>query len=238
MMQFESSNVGKAIAGLRLIGYFLLVMSAFDVVDILYPLQVFNPVWEFDTVGNLVERVAFPMIGFGLVFLGEFRDRTGVENFLLKPLSWLVLGVAIAYWVLVPVCISASWRVHNQTNAQVVSQLSQQRDQAKTAQNNLAKMSDEQLRNFVQRSTVGTLDNFDASAFRKQQLSVMKTTAEQTEVKAQAALSQQSQKLLKKALKWGVGGFVSGGLFVYLWHLSSWARLKKAPRTRSLATVK
>lgn len=237
MMQLETPTATKAIAGLRLIGYALLIFCVFDYVDILYPIQPFNSGWEFSTVGNIIERVGFPLIGFGLVFLGEEYNRSSVEKVLLKPLSWALLGFAIAYWLLAPLGVSAAWRLHNQNNAQMVTQLSRQRDQAKAAQDQLAKLSDEQLKEVVQRSTLGELNNFDPGSFRKQQRDGIETGTQQAEIQAKTALEQQSQNLLKKAVKWTLSAVIAGALFVYLWHLSAWARVKKT-RKKPLAAVR
>lgn len=234
-MQIESSATGKAIAGLRVVGYGILLLCLFDLVDLLYPFQAFNSDWEFNTVGNFVERVGFPLIGFGLVFLGEESNRVKFERFLLKPLSWLLLACAIVYWVFVPLSVSSGWRIYNQNNAQLVTQLSQQRESKKAAQEQLGKLSDEQVKALVQRSTVGSLENFNVDQFRKRQLEGLETTAQQSETQAKAVVAQQTKNLIKKGAKWTLGAFISGVVFLYLWHLSSWARAKKAKKARSMA---
>jgi hypothetical protein len=236
-MQFESISAGKAISGLRVIGYGILVLCLFDLVDILYPLQLFNSGWEFNTAGNLVERVGFPLVGLGLIFLGEETNRTKAEQFLLKPLSWVLLVYAIAYFLLVPLTVSSGWRIYNQNNAEMVAQLSQQRERAKSAQEQLGKLSDEQVKELVARSTVGGLQNFNAGEFRKRQLEGLETAAQQTEVQAKAALEQQTKNLLKKGTKWTLGAVISGAVFLYLWSLMGWARAKKV-RNRPMAATR
>ncbi|MBD2081718.1 HpsJ family protein [Leptolyngbya sp. FACHB-17] len=236
-MQFESTSAGKAISGLRVIGYGILVLCLFDLVDILYPLQLFNSGWEFNTAGNLIERVGFPLIGLGLIFLGEETNRTKAERFLLKPLSWILLVYAIAYFLLVPLTVSSGWRIYNQNNAEMVAQLSQQRERAKSAQEQLGKLSDEQVKELVARSTVGGLQNFNADEFRKRQLEGLETAAQQTQVQAKAALEQQTKNLLKKGTKWTLGAVISGVVFLYLWSLTGWARVKKV-RNRPMAATR
>lgn len=234
-MQFDSS--GKAIAGLRVIGYGILVLCLIDLVDILYPFQAFNSEWEFNTVGGLVERVGFPLVGFGLIFIGEESNRSKFERFLLKPLSWALMVYAIAYWVLAPIGVSSAWRIHNQNNAQLVSQLSQQREQVKAAQAQIQKLTDEQMKALVQRSTGGEVQNFNADEFRKRQIENIATTAQQAETQAKVAVEQRSKNLLKKSIKWTLGSVISGAVFLYLWYLSGWARMKKV-RNRPLAMTR
>jgi hypothetical protein len=198
-----------------------------DLVDLLYPFQAFNSDWEFNTVGNFVERVGFPLVGFGLIFLGEETSRHKVERFVLKPLSWLLLVCAIAYWLLAPLAVSSGWRIYNQNNAQLVGQLSQQRDRAKAAQEQLGKLSDEQVKALVQRSTVGSLENFNADQFRKQQLEGVGAQIQQAEAQLKATMTQQTKSLVKKGVKWTLGAAIAGTVFLYLWALSGWAREKK-----------
>ncbi|MBD1858304.1 MULTISPECIES: HpsJ-like protein, cyanoexosortase A-associated [Leptolyngbya] len=233
-MQFESSSAGKAIAGLRIVGYGILVLCVFDLVDLLYPFQVFNSDWEFNTVGNLVERVGFPLVGFGLIFLGEETSRHKVERFALKPLSWALLIYAIVYLLLVPLTVSSGWRIYNQNNAKLVNQLAQQRDRTKAAQEQLGKLSDEQVKALVQRSTIGSVENFNVPQFRKQQLEGVEAQAQQVEAQLKATVAQQTQNLVKKGTKWALGAAVAGVAFLYLWSLSSWAREKKI-KARPLA---
>lgn len=237
-MQLETQTVTKAVSALRLVGYGLLVMSVFDYVDILYPFQPFNSNWEFAIAGNLVERVGFPLIGFGLILLGDEHNRTKVERFVLKPLSWALLGFAIAYWLIAPLTVSAAWRLYNQNNIQMVSQLAQQRDQAKAAKEQLDKLSDEQLKEMVKRSTAADLSNFDAGSFRKQQRDGIDTGLQQADIQSKAALAQQSQNLVKKTLKWTLSTVIAGALFVYLWYLSAWARTMKPRKKKAMAAVR
>jgi hypothetical protein len=139
------------------------------------------------------------------------------------------------YWVFVPLSVSSGWRIYNQNNAQLVTQLSQQRESKKAAQEQLGKLSDEQVKALVQRSTVGSLENFNVDQFRKRQLEGIETTAQQSETQAKAVVAQQTKNLIKKGAKWTLGAFISGVVFLYLWHLSSWARAKKAKKARSMA---
>jgi hypothetical protein len=43
-----------------------------------------NRLWEFEAMGQLVERVPFFLIGLALVFYGKENYRYKWENFLLK----------------------------------------------------------------------------------------------------------------------------------------------------------
>ncbi len=181
-------------------------------------------------MGNFVERVGFPLIGFGLIFLGEAQNRTKIERILLKPLSWIILVIACVYWLFIPITVNAAWRTYNPINVKAVEQLSQQRTQFQAAKDRLSQLSDQDVMEFAKRSTVGALPDFKPQAFREQQQTGMERMAQQNEVQTQAALQVQARTLIKKGTKWILGSLVSGALFMYLWHASSWTRGKRKRR--------
>jgi hypothetical protein len=59
----------------RVLGYGLLLLALFDILEMFIPPGFMNPAWEFQTFGALVERVPVPLIGFVLVFYGEKYSR-------------------------------------------------------------------------------------------------------------------------------------------------------------------
>ena len=58
----------RAQAVVNLVGYSLLIFSLFDYIHIIVPPQFTNFIWEFQTIGTLVEHVAVPLIGLAMVF--------------------------------------------------------------------------------------------------------------------------------------------------------------------------
>ena len=56
---------------LRLVGYGLLVMAIIDLLFLLIPPQLMNPLWEFQTMGAIVERIPVTLLGIVLVYYGE-----------------------------------------------------------------------------------------------------------------------------------------------------------------------
>lgn len=60
---------------LRLVGYGLLVMAIIDVFFLVIPPQLMNPLWEFQTVGAIVERIPVTLLGIVLIYYDERGDR-------------------------------------------------------------------------------------------------------------------------------------------------------------------
>jgi hypothetical protein len=104
----------------RLVGYALLALVFLDIVDIFIPLKLSDANWEFQVVGNLVERVPVPALGLLLVLYGEKRAR------LIKFISILSILVGILFLLLIPLGISSTLRIDKQNNAQISAQANQQ----------------------------------------------------------------------------------------------------------------
>ncbi|MDJ0569642.1 MAG: HpsJ family protein, partial [Pleurocapsa sp. MO_192.B19] len=113
---------------LRLVGYGLLVMAVVDILFLLIPPQLMNPLWEFQTMGAIVERIPVTLLGIVLVYYGERSDRAPIEILILKGLSWLSMVAAILLLLMIPLNISNSYRIYHQQNATVNAQFVSQKD--------------------------------------------------------------------------------------------------------------
>jgi hypothetical protein len=208
---------------LRVVGYGLLVLAVFDVVEILTPPSFMNPVWEFQTLGGLVEHVPVPLIGMALVFYGEMYARNKREILILKGLSWLTLVFAIIFILLVPLGIIDSVRINKQTTAQIGIISEQQVSKAEQLEKNLNAATPQQIENFLKSRGQSLQDTSPEQA--KSQLLTQVGKAE-AEIKTKAETTESSQKLalLKSSVKWNLGALVSGTIFFMFWRLTSWAR--------------
>ena len=96
---------------LRLVGYGLLLLSLLDLIDTLVPLNLMEPVWQFQTLGKLVEQVPVPLIGIVLIFYGSRNSWAKWEQSLLKLLSWGALLAGIGYFLLVPLGLFSTLQI-------------------------------------------------------------------------------------------------------------------------------
>ena len=112
----------------RVVGYALLALSLFDVIDIFIPALFTNPAWEFQMVRSLVERVPVPLLGAVLVFSGEKSLK------IFKVLSWVCLLVGVLFFLLVPLGISASLRLNSQSAQELNTRVTQQANQLQQLQ--------------------------------------------------------------------------------------------------------
>ena len=207
----------------RVVGYGLLILTLFDVISALVPLQLSNPGWQFQTAGGFVERSAVPLLGFILVFYEEREFRKKRELLVLKLLSWVALLAGVFYFALVIVLFITPPTLNKSSEDQVKAQLAPRIAQAQQIQAQLAKAQPSQIEALMKSGNVpvGT----DPQVF-KSKLAQDAATAEKN-FTTQASVTNGAQRLAlyKNAVKWGLGSLVTGVLFIRIWAGTAWARL-------------
>ncbi len=229
LRRFSFSQL-RSITLWRLIGYVLLVLSLFDLVEKLIPRRLMNPAWELQTLGALVERVPIPLLGLVLAFYGERSWRARWELPLLKFLSWLALLLGVAFLLLIPVGVSNTVRIERQNSEQIAAQIDQQMTQIQKVEDAIegAKTPAEMEALISRLNRQGrSPDIKDSQQLEqvKEQLSdsIAKGEERMTE-QAEATRSSQRLGLWKSSVKWNLGALVSGVLFIGIWRGTRWAR--------------
>jgi hypothetical protein len=223
LQNFAVSQAGSMII-LRSLGYGLLLLALFDVVEILIPPNLMNPVWEFNAFGSIVDRVPVPLIGLALIFYGNLYSRGKWELLILKPLSWLTLLLTIIFLLSIPLGISNTIRLSRQSNFQVNSASQQQISQAEQIAQQVRQATPEQIDNFF-KAQKRTLDNKNTQEKRQELLSQVSQIQEQIKTKAQATQSSRNLTLVKSSVKWNLGALVATVLFFIFWKTTKWARV-------------
>ena len=222
----------RSISLIRWVGYGFLVLSLFDLIDILYPPDFMNPSWELQTMGQLVERVAVPLLGFVLIFFGERNSRDRWEIPVVSFLSWLTLLYGVIFLLLIPLGLFNTLRIDRQANQQISTQVNQvktQINQVKTqlkTVNNPAEMEN-LLTQINPQGGVPEIDSFQQFEEIKTRLStVVENSDQQLTTRAKEARSNQRQNLFKRSIKWNLGALITSALFISLWKGTVWARQK------------
>ncbi len=232
VLQRFNISLLRSIHLVRWLGYGFLILSIFDLVDILFPPNFMNPAWELQTMGQLVERVAVPLLAFVLIFFGERNSRDRWEVPVLNLLSWLALLYGIIFFLLIPLGLFNTLRVDRQANQQlstqvnlVQTQIQQVKEQLKTV-NNPDQMEDLLSRINPQGGTP-EIDSFQQFEEIKNRLSTVVANSDQEiATRAKEARNTQRQNLFKRSIKWNLGALVAGALFVSIWKGTVWARQK------------
>lgn len=210
---------------LRWIGYGLLIFALIDVIHILTSVQTSDPTWGLQTIGQFVERVVVPLLGFALVFFGEFYGRRGPEKLTLRILSWLCMILAVLFFLMAPAVVFQSVSLKGQAEQQASKVVDQRLAQLKQLEDQLNKSNPEQIKALAsQLNALGVqVDPKNPAAVKDQIETRIKAFREQLPAQVQGAAASQASGLLKNAVKWSLGAIVAGVLFLYLWKSSRWA---------------
>jgi len=217
---------------LHWIGYGFLLFALIELVTVMIPPQFMNPVWEFQTFGAIVERVAVLLIGFGLVFFGEEGGRGKWELPLLKSLSWLAFLTAILFFLMIPLGIVNTLRIDRQSNQQITSQVEQGRTRIQEIQKQLQGVTTQQqmeelLAGFNRTGGSPQIGSTQQLEEVKGQLSSVLAQGETTiNTQAKEAQANQRLNLLKSSVKWNLGALLTGVLLLVIWQGTSWTRRK------------
>jgi len=221
---------------LPLVGYAFLGLSLLDMVTIIFPPQMANALWEFETIGQLVERLMFPLLGFLLIFSPRYGAVPKFEVILLKILSWLCLLWGLFYLLLLPPIIHNMVRIQAQNMVQIQQQTQQQLRGVITLEQQLTQnTTDPQVQDLLQQilSQNPELKSPDqAKAELVDQLNALKAKTEGQE----QILQQRYQLTLRKnAFKWTIGAAMGGLTFLGIWYLTR--GLQGLKLSRSSTTV-
>lgn len=227
-----SLNMLRSLGLWRLVGYTFLILFALDLAEIFIPPQFLNPEWEFQTLGNLVERVAIPFIALILIFHGGNYLRKGWEFIVLTSLSWLSLFVGILFLLSVPLGIINTMRIDTLTNTKITEGTNQRLEVLQQVETRLKDVQNKQDMQVL----ISQLDSGNTPVIEnEQQLTQVKTnlaefitnSRNQLNRQAEMARKQNQKSLLKRSVKWNLGALISGILFIMTWQMTKWARIKE-----------
>ena len=185
-----------------------------------------DPVWEFESLGAIVERVPLPLLALVLVFYGEANFRAKWELTVLKLLSRACIVVGVLFLLLIPLCISNAVRINNINNDRVDTQITQQVSPLQRIEEQLGKATTNDLESLLARiNAQGGSPDIKNSQELKSRLSTEISKSERT-LKAQAEATRKTRRLalIKSSVKWCIGALIAGDLFIRIWQATRWAR--------------
>ncbi|MEB3828725.1 HpsJ-like protein, cyanoexosortase A-associated [Phormidium sp. CCY1219] len=225
LLRFSGDQL-RSIGRIRMVGYGLLVLALFDTIQVFISPNFMNPNWELQTMGALVERAPVPLLGFALVFFGEDYNRTGLEDILLKLLSWVCLLLAVVSLLFVPLGINNTLRLNRINNQQITVQSQQQLEQLEAIEQQVSQGSTEQLQTLaLELNRLGlSVDSTNTEGLKNEILSRIPQAREQVQTQTQQVRQNQRVNLLKNSVKWNLGALVSSALFFMIWRGTRWSR--------------
>ncbi|NJK27978.1 MAG: hypothetical protein HC925_04875, partial [Coleofasciculaceae cyanobacterium SM2_3_26] len=216
-------NQPQTVAIMRWTGYVLLILMALELAIIVFPPQLTDPAWEFQTIGQIVERLPVPLIGFVLIFYGEGFLRGRWEEMVLKALSWLTLAVGIGLLLFAPFTIITTGRLVDRATTQIDAAYTQQIDRVDRFEEQLNQATDTDIANILaQRGQ--TQENVSPNQVREQLQTQVATAREEIRTRTETERQTQQLNLSKNSAKWSINALVTGVLFIYIWRMTDWAR--------------
>lgn len=219
---------------LRLAGYGLLILTCLDLGAILLPPRLTDPVWELETMGQIIERIPVPLLAMVLIFFGELQGRGRWERPLLKGLSWMSLVFGLCLLLLVPLGVMNTMRIHGDNVKQMDSQYNQQVEQLTQLEQQVNQASSDQIAAFL-RSQGVTPEQTGNQQPKEQVLTELNQTKTELQKRFAEQKTGQRNTLFERSIKWNISAIVAGTLFIYAWKLTGWAR---GARKRKKATKK
>jgi hypothetical protein len=225
-------NLLKTLPILRGIGYGLLLLAFVDLLYIVFPLELTKPVWEYQVIGDLIRLVPVPILAFMLVFYGETTGRRRLERPVIRTLSWSTLFFGVVLLLMIPLTVINTMRISSYNNDQINIQIKQQKLQLDTTKGQLEKASLSQLQSLIPVPDEKTGQLPDApknpEEARTQVLSSLQKARETAELQATQARNNVQQNLMKNSGKIIIEALIAGCIFLYMWHMTSWARQRLA----------
>lgn len=216
--RLDPRNQWVSIFSLRFTGYVLLALSALDVVAIVFPPDLFNPTWEFATLGRLVERVPVPLIGLALIFYGGLRYRRSLERFFLRPLALLTVVAGVCYLLLVPLGFVRSIHLQHASQAQSSLEQDQQRTRYRQLEQQISNASLDQVIPLARRWQLVSAEEGQGTpeSVKSKALSLLKKNQLSQQKQSLVSRKAKEQQHLKNSVKWIMGALLSGLCHIYL----------------------
>ncbi len=224
-MKVDSEYQLSTLSIMRIIGYGLVFLSILDIIYIIYPLNLLNPTWEFNTIGALVEHTPVPLLALILVFYGKGEFRLQKEMYLLKFISWLCLLVGILFILMIPLGLVNTYRLYY--NSPAIAQSNQQIQQIKTVKEKIeTTQSTEEITKLLNLPQLpqNAPKIPDFKQFKTQTLTNLNQLEKNLKQQSEEIIKNQRLNLLKNSLKWNLGALVSGILFFWIWKSTVWVR--------------
>lgn len=226
-----SLNILRSVVLFRLIGYGFLILFALDIAAIFIPPNFLNPEWEFQTLGEVVERVAIPFIALLLIFYGGNYLRKGWEYLVLTTLSWLCLVTGVLFILAVPLGIINSVRIDSLATTRITEQANQRLQLLQEVETRLNDVNNREemqiLMSQLSNNNAPPIENEQQLAEAKSNLGEFITNSRnQLNTQTELRNNQRRKALLKQSVKWNLGALISGILFIITWQMTKWSRQK------------
>ncbi|AFZ43071.1 hypothetical protein PCC7418_0856 [Halothece sp. PCC 7418] len=212
---------------LNWLGYIILFVSVIDYVRVLYPPQLTNSNWEFETFILLVNNTWLVLLALILIYLPNRAQIRRFELSFLKLLRWLTLLGGIIFILLVPLTLVNANRLNENATAQLGQQQTNQQEQL----NNLKEALENESLSFFQLQRLRdqfNIENVPESSTLEQTL-IQKIEERKQRIRQQVNTEKQNRfrELLVEAIRNSFAGLLIGAFLIRLWWEARWVKSLK-----------
>jgi len=211
---------------LRIGGYTLFITWIFEIISYFFPLGFTDPIWEFETMGKIVNAGGTILVSLALIFLGSSEVNLRLEKNIIKGLSWFCLFLAIFHFVMLPLGLGNTWRIKNKLDVEVGLIVSQRMENLRQLEAKIkGANSDKELTdlfNSLVPPEKRSVEFKDANTqeIKTKMLAEITKSAPKFRAEAEASKVKPFQLLIKDAVKTNFGTLIFSVAFMYFWRFS------------------
>ncbi len=211
---------------LRIGGYTLFISWIFEVISYFFPPDFTNPLWEFETMGRIVNASATVLVALSLIFLGSSEVNLRLEKNIIKGLSWFCLALAIFHFVLLPLGLGNTWRIKNKLDVEVGLIVSQRMENLRQLEAKINQTtSDKELTNLFNslippENRSSEFQGKSSQEIKTKMLAEIAKSSPKFRAEAEATKSVPFNRLVKDAVKTNLGTLIFSVAFIYFWRFS------------------
>jgi arsenate reductase-like glutaredoxin family protein len=212
---------------INLVGYTILGLIFLDYIELFIPPKFFNPVWEFETIGKMVETAWAPLLGFVLIFYRRNNEIIKIGQLkILLLFSRLALVLGVIYLITVPLLISDSLRIQQSDRTQFNRQIELQNQQAEQIKDRLNQINETQFSKLLQAQgqQIPDLNSSSPEELKEKLFNQLQQNQDLVNSKVTTAMKQRQQTLWKSTCKWAIGGILAGVSLIFVARYTNWSK--------------
>lgn len=209
-----------------LAGYIFLGVTIIDYIFILFPLQLFNPLWEFQVLEKLVENAWSSILAGIFLFYPHKFPVIRIEKIILTWLSNFFLVLGIVYLLMSPLIIGDAYRIGYQRDIQLENKIAEQNKELSGIKAKLNQANLQQLNNFIQNNpSLKLKENTTALPKIREQLTYQIEVSQKAIINQEKSQVRELNSFTKKiGIKLVMKTILVGILLIGIWHYSAWTR--------------
>lgn len=210
---------------LPLIGYFMIIMTIFDFIYVMFPLNLKNPEWELSVIGSFSDQSWGLLIGIGFVLTGFFGNALGqvwlIEIRLLVLIRWGLLLLGIVYLLALPLVFSNTGRLVSQIETEFTQRVERQEQLISEVKANLSEISNkDQLLQLAQAIgiSIPNVDSLTPAEIQQEIQQQLPKISQEIPERAKQEQDNRTKLIVKRSTKAGFQLTILAIINIWVWY--------------------